>query len=57
ISVTVLAEAAVDADALATAIFVLGAEDGRLLAEKRGVDVLIITEDKEILKSQEFNNQ
>ena len=57
ISVTVIAKKAIGADALATAVFVLG--------EKRGIDLinklentsaLIITSDRKILKSKRFKN-
>ncbi len=46
VSATVLAEAAVDADALATGLFVLGPTDGMALAERLpGVEALIIAPD------------
>lgn len=41
-AVTVLAGSAEQADALATAIFVLGPEDGLALARREGVDALVI---------------
>ena len=45
-SVTVAAELAVDADALATAVFVLGPDDGMALVESMpGVDALMVTGD------------
>ena len=48
-SVTVVAERAIDADALSTAIFVIGLEDGLELAESlAGVEVVIVTEELEI---------
>ena len=47
LSVTVLAERTADADALATAIFVLGAERGIELAEGlQGFEALIVSEEK-----------
>lgn len=55
ISVTIVAEKAIDADALATAVFVLGPEQGLKLVEARdGVEGLLITKDKEIIRSSGF---
>ncbi|MDP7141140.1 MAG: FAD:protein FMN transferase [Candidatus Woesearchaeota archaeon] len=55
ISVTILAEKAVDADALATSVFVLGADKGLALIESlSGVEGLLITEEKEVIKSKGF---
>ena len=52
ISATIIAENATQADALATAVFVLGAEDGVKLAESvSGVDALVIKSDRSIIKS------
>lgn len=49
ISATVTAPDALDADALATAVFVLGAEDGmRLVEETDGVEVLIVVGDEDV---------
>ena len=42
-SVTVLAESCLDADAWATALFVLGPEEGLELASRRGIRVLFLT--------------
>ena len=42
-SVTVLAESCLDADAWATALFVLGPEEGLELAEERGIAALFLT--------------
>lgn len=53
-SVTILAETTIDADALSTAVFVLGAEEGMRLVERAGSEVLIIDNDGEILKSSGF---
>jgi FAD:protein FMN transferase len=52
ISTTVVTKKAIDADALSTTVFVLGPEDGLALLKKLHVQGLIITKDKEILKSQ-----
>jgi thiamine biosynthesis lipoprotein len=61
VSVTVAAETAMEADALATAIFVMGAERGVLLAEELpGVEALIVTGDGgigEILASSGFRGR
>lgn len=55
ISATVIAETAMDADALATTVFVLGEEDGMELIETLdGIECLIITSDKRILRSEGF---
>lgn len=49
LSVTVIADSATLADALSTACFVLGVEDGmKLVSEFDGVDALFITEDYEV---------
>ncbi len=53
-SVTILAETTIDADALSTAVFVLGAEEGLRLVERAGSEALIINNDGEILKSSGF---
>ena len=56
ISVTIIADKAIDADALSTSVFVLGKGDGYNLIEKlKDVDVLIITKDKEIIRSKWFS--
>jgi thiamine biosynthesis lipoprotein len=55
ISATVIAETTMDADALATTVFVLGEEEGLQLIESLdGVECLIITSDKRILRSEGF---
>ena len=56
ISVTIIAYKAIDADALATSVFVLGKEQGLELIEKLdNVEGLIITKEKEIVKSSGFD--
>ena len=56
ISVTIVTDKAVDADALATSVFVLGKEDGLNLVENtKNTEALIITKDKEIIKSSGFD--
>jgi thiamine biosynthesis lipoprotein len=55
ISVTIIADKAIDADALATSVFVLGLEKGLELIESLGnVEGLLITSEKEIIKSSGF---
>ncbi len=46
VSVTVVAQTGLDADALATSVFVLGPDAGMaLIGSRRGVDALVVTED------------
>ncbi len=55
LSATIITENATDADALATAVFVLGEMEGMELIESLdGVEGLIITSDKRILRSRGF---
>lgn len=56
ISVTVISDNAIDGDALATSVFVLGAERGLDLLRKQNAEGLIITKDKEIIKTENFNS-
>lgn len=56
ISATVIAESAMDADALATAVFVLGEAEGiEMIESLDGVECLIITADKRIITSSGFD--
>ena len=56
ISVTILTDKAIDADALATSVFVLGKEKGLELIENlENTEGLIITSEKEIIKSSGFD--
>lgn len=56
ISVTIISEKAIDADALATAVFVLGPERGiSLINSIEQVGGLIITENRTIMKSSRFS--
>lgn len=49
VSVTVTAEAAMDADALATAVFVMGPEHGMWLVEElAGVEAIIVTGERDV---------
>jgi len=55
ISATVIANNAMDADALATAVFVLGEVEGiEMIEELDGVECLVITADKTIIRSSGF---
>lgn len=55
ISVTIIADLAIDADALATSVFVLGPEKGlELIESSENVEGLLITSEKEIIKSSGF---
>ena len=55
ISSTIIANTAMEADALATAVFVLGEAEGIEMVEKLdGVECLIITADKRIIRSSGF---
>jgi thiamine biosynthesis lipoprotein len=56
ISVTIITEKAIDADALATSVFVLGPEKGLQLIESLNqVEGLLITSDRRIIRSNGFN--
>jgi FAD:protein FMN transferase len=58
ISVTIVTDNAFDADALSTAVFVLGKEKGMKLIESLpGVEGLIITREREIFKSSGFKEE
>jgi thiamine biosynthesis lipoprotein len=58
ISVTILAENGIDADALTTSLFVLGLQDGLRLANSlQGVSAMMITEDKEIWFSENLKGK
>ena len=57
ISSTVIAETAMDADALATSVFILGEEEGIAMVEElEGVECLIITNNKAIIRSSGFSS-
>jgi len=56
ISATVIAPTGIDSDALSTSVFVLGEKEGLELIEKiEGVECLLITNDKRIVKSSGFH--
>lgn len=54
ISVTVIAERCIDADALSTTVFVVGPEAGKALLDEYGYQGLIISADKELITSNSF---
>jgi len=56
-SVTVVSERAVEADALSTAIFVLGPKDGLNLAKRLGVGVVIVDSDNNIFISDDLKDR
>ncbi len=56
ISATVIAPAGIDSDALSTSVFVLGEQDGlEMIEELDGVECLLITNDKRIVRSSGFH--
>lgn len=56
ISATVTAKIAMDADALATTVFVLGPEQGLSLVNRLdGVEALLVTQNRTVLKSKGFD--
>jgi len=55
ISVTVIGDSALDADALATSIFVMGRNGIELVESIEGIEALLITKNKEIVRSSGFN--
>ncbi len=58
ISVTIVTESGIDADALSTALFVAGVEEGLKLAnELEDIEAMIITEDKGIYLSEGLKDQ
>ena len=58
ISCTIIAETVMDADALATAVFVLGPEKGMALIDSvDGVKGMMITESGETIFSKNFQSQ
>ena len=58
ISVSIKGTSAIDSDALATSVFVLGVDEGlRLINSLDDVETMIITEDKALHFSEDFENQ
>jgi thiamine biosynthesis lipoprotein len=56
ISATVIAGTAMDADAFATALFVMGEQEGvEMIEGLEGVECLIITEDRRVIRSSGFS--
>ncbi|MBC7319507.1 FAD:protein FMN transferase [bacterium] len=56
-SVTVVSKKAVEADALSTAIFVLGPKEGLTLAERLGIGVVIVDSENNILVSDNLKDR
>lgn len=52
ISASIIGERSADADALSTSVFLLGAEEGKKLAEERGFQVMLVGADKKIYMSE-----
>ncbi|NLA85628.1 MAG: FAD:protein FMN transferase, partial [Clostridiales bacterium] len=58
ISVTVVSESGIEADAWTTSLFVMGVEEGlKLINELDSIDAMFITEDKKIYFSKGFKDQ
>lgn len=56
ISVSIITEKSIDADALSTSIFLLGLEQGMNLVEKlNGVEAIFVTDDKKVYPSSGIN--
>jgi thiamine biosynthesis lipoprotein len=54
-SVTVIAENCIDADALSTSVFVLGPEEGKKLLDSLGIEGLIVASDGQIITSDAWD--
>jgi thiamine biosynthesis lipoprotein len=58
ISVTIVTESGIDADALSTSLFVMGVQEGLALVSRlKGVQAMFITEEKEVYFSEGFRSQ
>lgn len=57
ISVTIVCEDGLMSDALSTACFVMGLEDGLAYAEKMGVDGVFVTSDKEVYTTKNLKKK
>ena len=57
VSVTIISESGLLSDALSTACFVLGIEEGTALAEAYGCEAVFITEDKRIYATQTLESE
>ena len=53
-STTIITHQCIDADALATAVFVMGPEEGKALLDELSIKGLIISSDREVIKSAAF---
>ena len=56
-SVTIVSDSGVLSDALSTACFVLGIENGKKLAEQYGCQAIFVTDDKQIYSTDGIRNQ
>ncbi len=56
LSVTIISESSLDGDALSTAIFNLGIEEGFKLADSLAIDVIFITKNREVIASKEIKD-
>jgi thiamine biosynthesis lipoprotein len=52
LSVTIIAESSIDADALSTAVFVMGYERGMALLESLGIEGIFVFEDMSVRKTE-----
>ncbi|TYQ16512.1 UNVERIFIED_CONTAM: thiamine biosynthesis lipoprotein [Acetivibrio alkalicellulosi] len=57
-SLTVVAQTSIDADALSTALFVLGVDDGlNVIEELNEIDIVAVTKDKKVYFSKRLENK
>jgi FAD:protein FMN transferase len=57
VSATIVSDNSIDADALSTCVYVMGVEEGmKLIQSMKGVDVILITEDRKIYMSSGIEN-
>jgi thiamine biosynthesis lipoprotein len=57
VSVSIITESSIDADALSTSVFLLGLEDGMNLVENlAGVEAIFVTSDKKVFVSKGIND-
>lgn len=57
LSVCVIDEKGLLTDIYSTALFVLGADEGKKIAEENGIDALFITEDKRVICTKDFEEK
>jgi thiamine biosynthesis lipoprotein len=56
-SVTIVGDSSFHADALATAIFLLGREKGLKLAQKQGYQVMLVYKNKDVYLTDSLQNK